>query len=186
MLSAAARDNALYIASEIDRDYLPYFQGSQPWEYHLKWYKANFPDDIVHRIFPRPMLNCGVFALSGQSPLWNRWADILAKSLQRLPAMSRDNFMSEQLALNVALYTENLPFKVMPAEYNWLSLYCLPMVDEATGYYVRPTIPRNTISIIHITHQQKLRELDLATTGGKTVKRVLTFSDYERSLPAAN
>ncbi len=32
MLPAAANDDALYIAAEIDRDYRPYFEGLQPWE----------------------------------------------------------------------------------------------------------------------------------------------------------
>lgn len=184
MLPASTSDDALYVASELDRDYLPYFQGSQPWEYHFKWYKAHFDDAIVGRIFPRPMLNSGVMALSPRSPVWDHWAKVFTDCLERLPQLGRENFMSEQLSLNVALHLGNLPFKVMPAEFNWLSLYALPIVDDVTSHYLRPTVPRTEISIIHITHQKKLRELDLATTSGKTLKRVLTFSDYERGLPA--
>jgi len=182
MLPAAATDDAVYIVPEIDRDYLPYFHSSQPWEYHLKWYKANFPDNIVHAIFPRPMFNTGIMALSAKSPVWNKWAETFKDCLQRLPQVGRENFMSEQLSLNVALHMNSLPYKVMPAEFNWLSLYSLPMMDAATGHYVRPTVPRTEISVIHLTHQKKLRTLDLATTDGKTVQRVLTFSDYERGL----
>ena len=43
MLAGVATDDALYIASEIDRDYKPYFLSSQPWEYHLKWYRPISP-----------------------------------------------------------------------------------------------------------------------------------------------
>jgi len=84
--------------------------------------------------------------------------------------------MSEQFSLNVALYLGEVPFKVMPAEYNCLSIYCLPMLDETTGLYVRPTVPRTTLSILHLTHEKKLRVLDLPTTQGTTVQRPLTFS----------
>ncbi|MFY9287254.1 MAG: glycosyltransferase [Alphaproteobacteria bacterium] len=182
MLPAAASDQAVYVVSEIDRDYMPYFYGSQPWEYHLKWYKANFPDEITAQIFPRPMLNTGILALAPNSPVWSTWGETFTQCLQRLPQLGRENFMSEQLSLNVALHMNSLPYKIMPAEFNWLSLYALPMVDEATGNYLRPTVPRTELSVIHITHQQKLRELDLMTTAGQTIKRVLTFSDYERGL----
>jgi lipopolysaccharide biosynthesis glycosyltransferase len=184
MLPAAASDDALYIASEFDRDYPPYFQGSQVWEYHLKWYQAHFPNDIVHKVFPRPMLNSGVMAMSAKSPVWAKWAETFSACLKRLPTLGRENFMSEQLCLNVALHTENLPYKVMPSEFNWLSLYSMPMVDAATGHYVRPTVPRTEISIIHLTHNGKLREQDLPITDGKSIKRALTFSDFERGLKA--
>jgi hypothetical protein len=176
MLQGAAGDDALYVAAEIDRDYFPYFKSAQPWEYHLKWYKAHFPDEIVTAFFPRPMLNSGVMALSPNAPIWKLWADTFATCLRRLPQLGRENFMSEQLSLNVALYLGELPFKIMPAEYNWLSIYCLPMLDETTGLYVRPTVPRTPLSILHLTHEKKLRLLDLPTTAGTTVQRQLTFS----------
>ncbi|HEU0117791.1 MAG TPA: hypothetical protein VFR09_04085, partial [Alphaproteobacteria bacterium] len=178
MLPAAASDDAIYIASEIDRDYLPYFQGSQPWEYHLKWYKAHFPDNIVHGIFPRPMLNTGVMALSPKSNVWTKWAETFGDCLKRIPQMSRANFMSEQLSLNVALHTGNLPFKVMPSEFNWLTLYALPMVDE-NGVYVRPTVPRTQISVMHITHSGKLKEQTLQKTAGGSIARAMTYSAYK-------
>lgn len=184
MLPAAATDDALYIASEFDRDYTPYFQGAQVFEYHLKWYKAHFPDDVIGRVFPRPMLNTGVMAMSAKSPVWAKWAETFSTCLKRIPKLSRENFMSEQLSLNVALHVENLPYKVMPSEFNWLSLYALPLVDAAIGHYVRPTVPRTEISVIHLTHNGKLREQDLHSTNGKSIKRVLTFADYERGLAA--
>lgn len=184
MLPAATSDNALYVASEIDRDYLPCFQGSQPWEYHFKWYKAHFGDDIVGQIFPRPMLNSGVMAMSATSPVWTKWAETFCACLKRIPQLGRENFMSEQLSLNVALHMDNLPFKVMPSEFNWLTLYALPKVDVTSGHYVWPTVPRTEISVIHITHQGKLREQDLTATDGTSIKRPMTFSDYERGLKA--
>jgi hypothetical protein len=71
MLTGAGEEDALYIAAEIDRDYKPYFLSSQPWEFHLKWYRSNFPLEAVAAIFPRPMLNSSVFAMRGSSPVWN-------------------------------------------------------------------------------------------------------------------
>ena len=184
MLPAAANDDALYIASEIDRDYVPYFNSSQPWEYHLKWYKANFPEALVNQVFPRPMLNTGVMAMSARAPIWDKWAETFALCLQKLPQLTRENFMSEQLSLNIAQHINGLPLKVMPAEFNWLTLYGLPMVDKSTGLYVRPTVPRTPLSVIHLTHQQKLRTLDLAVSDGGTIQRPMTFAAYAPTLPA--
>jgi len=175
MLTEAAQDNALYIASEIDRDYLPYFQSSQPWEYHYKWYSSHFPRDIVSQFFPRPMLNTGVMAASATAPFWTEWANFFKDCLARIPHMTRENFMSEQLSLNVALHLKGLPFKVMPSEFNWLSLYALPMLDHVTNKYVRPTPPRSTISVLHMTHLKKIHEVELKTTEGRTIKRCLMF-----------
>lgn len=182
MLPAAAEDQALYIASEIDRDYSPYFLSSQPWEYHFKWYHAHFPEGIVSQFFPRPMLNTGVLALSAQSLIWAEWAATFKDCLASIPALTKENFMSEQLSLNVALHLKSLPFKVMPSEFNWLSLYALPLIDAKTGHYLRPTLPRTTLSVIHLTHKKKLGRLEMQTTEGQTVTRSLTYSDYECGL----
>jgi len=181
MLPAAAGDDALYIVAEIDRDYAPYFNSSQPWDYHLKWYKANFPEALVNRIFPRPMLNTGVMALSARAPIWEKWAEAFTLCLKNIPQLSRENFMSEQLSLNIAQYLHGLPLKVMPAEFNWLSLYAVPMIDAATGRYVRPTVPRTPLSVIHLTHQKKLRELELPVSDGTMQTRALTFAAFEAS-----
>ncbi len=181
MLPASAEDDALYIASEFDRDYAPYFLSSKPWEYHLTWYKAHFPDDIVTKIFPRPMLNTGVLALSAASPVWEKWAETFTHCLQHLPQLGRENFMSEQLSLNVAMYINGLPLKVMPSEFNWMSLYTLPMINAATRDYIRPTVPRNILSVIHITHPKKLSELELLSTDNKRVRCKMTFTDYQRN-----
>jgi len=173
MLAGAGGDESLFIASEIDRDYRPYFLSSQPWEHHLKWYRANFPAEKVTAIFPRPMLNSGVWAMNASSPVWRPWGDECTACLQGLAKVSQQQFMSEQLSLNMAVYTHGLPLKVMPAEYNWLTLFTIPMYDSESKLLVRPTPPRTTISIIHLTHEKKMRSFDLATTDGKTISRTL-------------
>jgi hypothetical protein len=178
MLQAAAQDDALYIASEFDRDYSPYFLSSQPWQFHLKWYLANFPADAVNAIFPRPMLNAGIWAMSPRSHVWQAWADVYSAALRRIPQLTRENFMCDQLSLNMAVYTAGLPVKIMPATFNWMSLYALPMIDAASGFYVRPTPPRDVISILHLTHEKKLREVELRRTDGRTVTRALTYSGF--------
>jgi lipopolysaccharide biosynthesis glycosyltransferase len=173
MLAGAGADNALYIAAEIDRDYSPYFLSSQPWEYQLNWYRANFPPETVAAIFPRPMLNAGVWAMRASSPVWKAWGDVYTACLQRFAKMTKQQFMCDQLSLNIAVYTQGLPLKIMPAEFNWLSLYAIPMIDTDTGLFVRPTPPRTPISILHLTHEKKFRSFDLATTTGGTVTRSL-------------
>ena len=173
MLAGAATDDAIYIAAEIDRDYRPYFLSSQPWEYQLNWYRTNFPPETVAAIFPRPMLNAGVWAMNASSPVWKAWGEVYTACLQRFPVMTKQQFMCDQLSLNVAVYTQGLPFKIMPAEFNWLTLYAIPMIDAERNIFVRPTLPRTPISILHLTHEKKLRSFDLATASGGTVTRSL-------------
>ena len=173
ILAGAAALDALFIASEIDRDYKPYFLSSQPWEYHLKWYRANFPIERVTAIFPRPMLNSGAFALRASSPVWKAWGDEYTACLMRVEKMTKLQFMGDQLSLNMAVYTQGLPLKIMPAEFNWLTLYALPMFDEEKNLFVRPTPPRTGISILHLTHEKKMRNFDIATTNGGTITRAL-------------
>ena len=174
MLALAAEDTALCIASEIDRDYTPYFNSSQPWNYHLEWYKNNCAAEKVQAIFPRPMLNSGVWAMRADSPVWEAWRHEFADILQRSAPLGRQNFMADQLSLNLAVYLNGLPLRVMPAEFNWLTLYALPVYDRARALFLRPTAPRTVLSIIHLTHKQKVQELTLATTeGGQIVRRLL-------------
>jgi len=173
MLAGAGAEDDLFIASEIDRDYKPYFLSSQPWEYHLKWYRANFPADAVAKISPRPMLSDAVFAMRANSPVWKAWSDVYTACLQRVAKMTREQFMGDQLSLNMAVYTQGFPLKIMPAEFNWLTLYALPMFDEEKSLFVRPTPPRTAISIMHLTHAKKVRSFDIATTSGGVVSRTL-------------
>jgi hypothetical protein len=175
MLQGAASDDAIYIASEMDRDYKPYFLSSQPFEYHLKWFSANFAADVVRGFFPRPMLNAGIWAMNSASPVWNAWAHFYRESLNRTQNMTREQFMVDQLSLNVAIYTQGLPVKVMPAEYNWLSLFTMPMWDAEQKLFIRPTVPRTPISILHLTHEGKLKNFDLQTTQGDTINRSLMY-----------
>jgi len=173
MLAGAGAEDALFISAEVDRDYKPYYLSSKPWEYHLNWYRANFPPEIFTAIFPRPMLIDGVFAMRGDSPVWKEWADVYPACLQRAAKVGREQFMGDQLSLNVAVYMKGFPLRVMPAEFDWLTLYSIPMYDEEKKLFVRPTPPRTPISIIHLTHEKKLRTFDIETTTGGTITRTL-------------
>jgi hypothetical protein len=173
MLAGAGGEDALFIVSEIDRDYKPYFLSSQPWEYHLKWYRANFPPEIFTAIFPRPMLIDGVFAMRASSLVWKEWAHVYTTCLQRAEKAGREQFMADQLSLNVAVYMKGFPLRIMPAEFGWLTLYSIPMFDEEKKLFVRPTPPRTPISIMHLTHEKKLRSFDIQTTTGGTITRTL-------------
>jgi len=176
MLAGAASGPEMYIAAEIDRDYQPYFLSSQPWIFQHKWLATNFPPEIVNAIFPRPMLNAGIWAIGAQSPVWQAWGEVYTTCLQRFEKMTREQFMCDQLSLNVAMYMQGLPMKVMPAEFNWLTLYAEPMWDAERNLLVRPTMPRTPISILHLTHEKKLRSFNLATTAGGTHTRTLMYS----------
>jgi hypothetical protein len=93
--------------------------------------------------------------------------------------MTRQQFMCDQLSLNRVVYTQGFSLQVMPAEFNWLSLYALPMFDTEKNLFVRPTPPRSAISILHLTHEKKLRSFDIAATSGGRITRTLLNETVE-------
>lgn len=176
MLPAAAADEAIYIAMEADRDYYAFLEGQKLWGLYNKWYGNHFPDYLAKDMMMRPMLNCGVWAGSPRAVFWSKWADLLKRTLQTIPEMTGENFMSDQLCLNILCYLGGVPFKVMPASFNWLALFSIPAYDEERQAYVTPTIPHTPLSIIHLNHNGKLKDVDIRTTKGNMIKRPLTYA----------
>jgi len=165
VFASVAKDQMLYIAAEFDRDYKHLFQSAALWQVHFNWYKAIFPLEIANQMSLRPMMNDGVFFMSGQSPVWAVWRKVFADLLQNADAITPNYFMADQLSLNVAVYLNQLPVHMLPAEYNWNALLCLPSYNAEKQVFVRPSLPHTPLSVVHLTGEtkgssQKIRTLD--------------------------
>jgi len=95
--------------------------------------------------------------------------------MQNNSVLSSERFMADQLSLNVAVYTHDLPKHILPAEYNWLCLHRLPMLDSENGFYVRPGAPNNKISVLHLAGDIKNLPQKICTTDGKEIEATLTY-----------
>jgi hypothetical protein len=177
LIPAAAKSDALHIAMEFDRSYPLFFKSATMWNVYHGWYHACFNDDnVTAHMTLKPMLNSGMFAMAGHSPVWDEWLRIYTDALQKIKVLDSQTIMTEQLSLNRAVYMSGLPYVVMPATFNWLTFFGTPMLDQATGLYVEPSPPYAPISQFHLTQKPKHKIETITCRDGSTVEHALTFS----------
>ena len=115
-------NNKLSIATSADRAYgrvlrAEWFLGSfariksQNYK-HAK--SSGFSEKIAREVALKPHLNIGVFALQKNAPHWNKWQENLKKALSSGKIRG-----SEQIAMNITIYCDNLPVEILPAYCNW-------------------------------------------------------------------
>jgi len=175
MLLAAAAGGKLAICPEIDRSYKRHYKRPKLFGMTLQWrcYRTAYGWRAADRLGRNPMLNCGVFALRGDSPSWDRWIAAMTRALQRT------NFVFiEQIALNYAIFTGTIPATFLPASCNWLCGDAAPMWDGASRRLVEPNAPYAPLGILHLAGEgQKEKTFTLATTVGGSVTTGLRYSD---------
>lgn len=92
-----------------------------------------------------PHLNIGVFSLEKNSESWNVWQNNLKKTL-----LKGKIFGSEGLAINLAVYVDNIPTEFLPLNCNWILSNLLPKFDEDKNTFVEPYLPYYKIGIMHL------------------------------------
>jgi hypothetical protein len=168
-----ARAAGLAVAQELDRAYANVYNINNSRELFFKSIDIGFGRELALRLAAFPMVNSGVFAMRADSPYWQSWRVALGKSLQR-----HANHMSEQSALNVAIY-EKLPLPLfMPATHNWLCIQRLPFFDPTTELFVEPLRPHREIGIMHLTTStatQQIARFEIQDVGGGKRSMSLRF-----------
>ena len=102
-------------------------------------------EDHARKLAFAPHLNIGVFSLMKNSPCWEIWQKNLNKVL-----LKGRIFGSEGLAINMAVYLDNVPTEFLPINHNWITSHLLPIYDEKNNTFREPNIPNNEIGIIHL------------------------------------
>ena len=92
-----------------------------------------------------PHINIGVFSLDKNSPGWKIWQKNLETTLK-----AGNIFGSEQLAINMSVYIDNLETEFLPLKCNWLTSNLLPKFDEKNQTFVEPYLPNYKIGIMHL------------------------------------
>ncbi|MEL6977401.1 MAG: hypothetical protein AAGM38_01825 [Pseudomonadota bacterium] len=127
---------------------------------------------LGNETFFTPSLNAGVWALPAECPHWDAWRESLKAARFRRP---RD--LSDQIALNHAVLTQDLPVELLPAWCNWLCSARAPHFDEARSLFVEPYLPHHPIGILHLVDRAKDQVYDVQTLSGGAIRRGLRRSD---------
>jgi hypothetical protein len=179
-----AQGGKLAIVPEFDRGYWTMYKPPKLWGQNQQTFAWAFDLRTGYRLGRNPVLNVGVFALRGDAPHWNRWAEthrrILRRRRRKPPHL--DNpfhfFLSEQTALNYVVFGEKLPATFLPAIGNWFCSKGDPMYDRERGMLVEPHEPHAPLGVVHLAGKgMKDRVWTLPTLQGDAVTCRLTYGE---------
>ena len=127
-----------------------------------------------------PHINIGVFSLEKKSTTWKKWQENLKQCLK-----GGDIFGSEQLAMNMSVYIDNVDTEFLPLNCNWITSNLLPKFDEVNNTFVEPYLPNYKIGIMHLAagiwkdnkdmRLNKEIHIDIKTVQGKILNKSLRF-----------
>ena len=127
-----------------------------------------------------PHINIGVFSLEKKSTTWEKWQENLKQTLK-----GGDIFGSEQLAMNMSVYIDNVETEFLPLNCNWITSNLLPKFDEVNNTFVEPYLPNYKIGIMHLAagiwkdnkdmRLNKEIKIDVKTLQGKILNKSLRF-----------
>jgi hypothetical protein len=144
--------------------------------------KSNISLDKARKLAFAPHINIGVFSLEKNSKSWEIWQNNLRETLK-----GGDIFGSEQLAMNISVYHNNIETEFLPLNCNWITSNLLPKFDETNDTFVEPYLPNNKIGIMHLAagiwkDNQDIRlnkdvKIEIKTLDGKTLNKSLRFEN---------
>tara|TARA_B100001250_G_scaffold116882_1_gene99137 strand:- start:1365 stop:2264 length:900 start_codon:yes stop_codon:yes gene_type:complete len=105
---------------------------------------SGFSEKIAREVGLKPHLNIGVFSLEADAPHWSIWQKNLRKALSNGKIWG-----SEQIAMNVTIYSDNLDVEILPAYCNWTLIEALKF-DKKNNTFVETYLPNHKIGIIHL------------------------------------
>ena len=138
--------------------------------------------DKARKLAFAPHINIGVFSLEKNSKSWEIWQNNLRETLK-----GGDIFGSEQLAMNISVYHDNIETEFLPLNCNWITSNLLPKFDEVNNTFVEPYLPNYKIGIMHLAagiwkNNQDMRvnkdiKIEIQTLDGKILNKSLRFEN---------
>ena len=107
--------------------------------------KSKISYEKARKLAFAPHINIGVFSLEKNSTTWEIWQENLKQTLK-----GGDIFGSEQLAMNMSVYIDNVETEFLPLNCNWITSNLLPKFDEVNNTFVEPYLPNYKIGIMHL------------------------------------
>ena len=139
---------------------------------------SGFSEKVARDVALEPHLNIGLFSLEENAPHWEVWQKNLRKALS-----SGKIWGSEQIAMNITIYSDNLDVEILPAYCNWTHIEAIKF-DKKLETFVEPYLPNHEIGIIHLAgknndnirndknHLSKIKTLD-----GDIIEKSLRFEN---------
>ena len=180
-------NNKLSISTNADRSYgglrVEWFFGSfariksQNYK-HAK--SSGFSEKIARQVATKPHLNIGVFALEKNAPHWEVWQKNLKHALK-----AGKIWGSEQIAMNITIYNDNLSVEILPAYCNWTNIgFGGIKFDKQKETLVEPYLPNHEIGIVHFAgkHNDKIRKdknffSKIECLDGEIIEKKLRFNN---------
>ena len=144
--------------------------------------KSNIGYEKARKLAFAPHINVGVFSLEKNSSTWASWQKNLHQTLK-----SGNIWGSEQLAINMSVYIENIDTEFLPLNCNWITSNLLPKYDEVNNTFVEPYLPNYKIGIMHLAagiwkdnkdmRLNKDVKIDIQTLTGKILNKSLRFNN---------
>ena len=111
--------------------------------------------------------------------------EYLAKNLKKTLAKGKI-FGSEGLAINIAVYHDNVEVEFLPLRCNWITSHLLPKFDTENNTFVEPFLPNEEIGIMHLAagiwkNNKDMRlnkdiKIEIKTLNGKKIEKSLRFN----------
>ncbi len=109
--------------------------------------KAYYGQETADQIRWDMYLNSGVIALAANAPHWAAWEASFTRGLEAC----QGKLVTDQAALNHAVWIERLPVCPLPALCNWVTHLAMPGLDLVRGGFCEPVPPAHQIGILHLT-----------------------------------
>ena len=140
---------------------------------------SGFSEKIAREVALKPHLNIGVFALEANASHWSVWQKNLKLALKKGRIWG-----SEQIAMNITIYSDNLSVEILPAYCNWTQIgYGGFKFDKERNTLVEPYLPNHEIGIVHFAgkHNDQIRNdknfvSKIETIDGEIINKKLRFS----------
>ena len=139
---------------------------------------SGFSEKVARDVALEPHLNIGLFSLEENAPHCDAWQKYLKKALA-----SGKIWGSEQIAMNITIYSDNLDVEILPAYCNWTHVDAMKF-DKKNSTFVEPYMPNHEIGIVHLAgknndnirndknHISKIETLD-----GDIIEKSLRFEN---------
>ena len=149
-LIRSAVDGRIAIVAE---DHLCYSRDQRFENWRKTSMRQAFGDTSAQRVGQHDYYNAGVFCLQHDAAHWTAWRQAFVQALERAT-----DKVSDQTALNFAIWHHSLPTAVLPARYNWCCHLALPTAARGADGRIslcEPVSPEHPLEIIHLTGKTK-------------------------------
>jgi hypothetical protein len=186
---AAAKDGAIAVTPQLDRCFRCSLRIGPHVDVLFDHYRTFLGDQVASGLVYRlPQINSGAFALRGDSDVWTIWQKQVAQVLSGFAARNVPvSHLFEQIALNIAIYSDGAAVYFLPGLCNWPTGEAMPLLDSQRKLLVEPALPHQPLGIVHLIMEQmgtagKQAVVSLTTTDGRTVNTAIDFLTIRQSL----